>query len=128
MTNNQKVVKYLTLIQLVYEMSDDQVIKDTYFNTKVISQRCTDLMLSIKKQIWRVYRGNKDGIWKVDDFKREEDFDLAVEQHYEAVQQMNKLFDIGLQISELDDVKVQGFQSQLTLLLKYYGIEIDDLE
>ncbi|KAF2379493.1 hypothetical protein BSN82_17080, partial [Acinetobacter baylyi] len=51
------------------------------------------------------------------------DWDKAVDQHVEAADRMKEFFKIGLKLQELDHVKVQGFDTQLNILLKTYGIE-----
>jgi hypothetical protein len=47
----------------------------------------------------------------------------AVEQHVMAGEMMLKLFRIGLQMSDMDDVKHEGLNTQLNILFKSYGIE-----
>lgn len=114
-------------MQALYELSDDLDLKDSIFNTKIIKDRVFDLQNSLKKQIWRIYKDpKKDGIWKVDDMIRPEEWDRAVAQHNDIVQQMMLFFDIGMQMQELDEIKVQGFNTQLTILMKNYGIKVED--
>lgn len=126
MKKEEKMLKYIALMQVLYEMSDDIDLTDSIFNTKIIKDRCFDLMHSCKKQIWKMYRGKKDGVWQVDDFVREEDWDKVVQQHSDASAQMIKFFDIGLSLAKLDDVKSQGFNTQLNILLKTYGIHVEE--
>jgi hypothetical protein len=47
----------------------------------------------------------------------------AVEQHIEAGNIMVKLFRIGIEMSDMDDVKHEELNTQLNLLLKNYGID-----
>lgn len=47
----------------------------------------------------------------------------AVEQHIEAGNIMIKLFRIGIQMSDMDEVKHEGLNTQMNLLLKSYGID-----
>jgi hypothetical protein len=127
MKKESKILKYVALMQALYELSDDLDLKDSIFNTKIIKDRVFDLQNSLKKQIWRIYKDpKKDGIWKVDDMIRPEEWDRAVAQHNDIVQQMMLFFDIGMQMQELDEIKVQGFNTQLTILMKNYGIKVED--
>lgn len=121
-----KILKYVTLMQVLYEMSDDLDIKESIFNTKIINDRIFDLKHSLKKQIWRLYKGKKDGVWKVDDYIRPEDWDKAVLQHAEAAELMISFFEVGLQLEKLDRIKIEGFSTQLNILLKSYGIDVKD--
>ena len=47
----------------------------------------------------------------------------AVDQHIEAGNIMIKLFRIGIQMSDMDEVKHEGLNTQMNLLLKSYGID-----
>lgn len=47
----------------------------------------------------------------------------AVDQHIEAGNIMIKLFRIGIQMSNMDEVKHEGLNTQLNILLKNYGID-----
>jgi hypothetical protein len=51
------------------------------------------------------------------------EWDRAVAQHIDASEQMVQFFIIGLKLQKLDPVKVQGFDTQLNILLKTYGVE-----
>jgi hypothetical protein len=106
-SKEHKIVKYVTIMQVLYEMSDDLDLKDSIFNTKIIQDRCFDLKHSLKKQIWKMYRGKKDGVWKVDDYIRPEDWDKAVLQHAEAAEQMINFFEVGLQLEKMDRIKIE---------------------
>lgn len=124
LSKDHTILKYIALMQVLYELSDDLDLKDTIFNTKIIKDRVFDLQNSLKKQIWRMYRDpKKDGIWKVDDFVRPEDWDHAVAQHADAAQLMINFFEVGVQMTEMDRVRAEGLQTQMTILLKSYGIE-----
>jgi hypothetical protein len=125
-SDTQKRLKFIALMQLLYEMADDDVFKGAPFNTRIVRDRCNDLQRSLKKEIWRIYHDGKDGIWKVDDYQRSEDWDRAMLQHAEAAQQMSKFFDVGVALTNLDSIKAEGFSTQLTILIKTYGIEIDE--
>jgi hypothetical protein len=46
----------------------------------------------------------------------------AVDQHIEAGNLMINFFRLGIQMSDMDDVKHEGLNTQLNLLLKSYGI------
>ena len=47
----------------------------------------------------------------------------AVDQHVEAGNIMIKFFRMGIQMSDMDDVKHEGLNTQMNLLLKSYGID-----
>ena len=47
----------------------------------------------------------------------------AVDQHIEAGNIMIKLFRIGIQMSDMDEIKHEGLNTQLNILLKNYGID-----
>ena len=116
---DKKVLKFISLMQLLYEMCDDDVFKQTVFDTKVIKTRCFDLQRSLKKEVWRVYG---KGISKIETFENNEQWDKAVEQHCEASNQMSELFETCLEIANLDEVKQSTLETQLKLLFKQYGI------
>lgn len=124
LSKDHNILKYIALMQVLYELSDDLDLKDSIFNTKIIKDRVFDLQNSLKKQIWRLYRDSKkDGVWKVDDFVRPEYWDHAVAQHSDAAQLMINFFEVGVQMTEMDRVRAEGLQTQMTILLKSYGIE-----
>ena len=47
----------------------------------------------------------------------------AVDQHIEPGNIMVKLYRIGIQMSDMDDIKHDGLNTQMNLLLKSYGID-----
>ena len=47
----------------------------------------------------------------------------AVDQHIEAGNIMVKLYRIGIQMSDMDEIKHEDLNTQLNILLKNYGID-----
>ena len=47
----------------------------------------------------------------------------AVDQHIEAGDIMLKFFKLGIKMSEMDEVRHEGLNTQLNILLKSYGVE-----
>lgn len=47
----------------------------------------------------------------------------AVSQHIEAGNIMLKFFKLGIQMADMDEIRHQGLNTQLNLLLKSYNIE-----
>ncbi len=47
----------------------------------------------------------------------------AVAQHIEAGDIMLKFFKLGIKMSEMDEIKHEGLNTQLNILLKSYGVE-----
>jgi hypothetical protein len=49
----------------------------------------------------------------------------VVDQHVMAGDLMLKFFKLGLKMADMDDVKHEGLNTQLNILLKSYGLDID---
>jgi hypothetical protein len=49
----------------------------------------------------------------------------VVDQHVMAGDLMLKFFKLGLKMTDMDDIKHEGLNTQLNILLKSYGLDID---
>ena len=49
----------------------------------------------------------------------------VVDQHIMAGDVMLKFFKLGLKMADMDNVRHQGLNTQLNILLKSYGLDID---
>ena len=49
----------------------------------------------------------------------------AVDQHVMAGDVMLKFFKLGMKMAEMDDIRHEGLNTQLNILLKSYGLDID---
>lgn len=103
---------FLSLMQVLYEMADDADLSLKPFNKGIIKERVWSLTNSLNKEISKVFRGKPDEEW-----------DRAVDQHTHGADRMKIFYRIGLRLAKLDEIKLQGFDTQLTILLKTYGIE-----
>lgn len=107
-----QTMTFLSLMQVLYEMSDDADLSLRPFNKPIVKERVRALSYSLNKEISKMFKGNPD-----------EDWDKSVEQHTHGADRMLLFYKIGLKLSKLNDIKIQGFDTQLTILLKTYGIE-----
>lgn len=114
-TEKEKALTFLALMQATYELATDIDFEAKLFNKPIVKERVWDLTRTINKQI--------DRVLPLSDCTKE-DWDRAAEQHVEAAERMLEFFKVGLKIQELDEVKAQGFDTQLNILLKTYGIDI----
>jgi hypothetical protein len=112
-TEKEKTLMFLALMQVVYEMADDVDFTAKPFNKPIIRERTWELTHSLNKQISKILPMNE----------MSEEWDRAVEQHTNAAERMVQFFTIGLRLQKLDNIKIQGFDTQLNILLKTYGIE-----
>ena len=112
-TEQQNALMYLSLMQVIYEMSEDADFSARPFNKPIVKQRIFDLTHSLNKEIKKIFAGETTDSWS-----------RAVDQHTDASQRMIEFFRIGLEITKLDEIKIQGFDTQLNLLIKSYGINI----
>jgi hypothetical protein len=112
-TEKEKTLMFLALMQVVYEMADDIDFNAKPFNKPIIRERTWELTHSLNKQISKILPMNE----------MSEEWDRAVEQHTDAAERMVQFFTIGLRLQKLDNIKIQGFDTQLNILLKTYGIE-----
>lgn len=109
----QNALMYLSLMQVIYELSEDIDFSARPFNRPIVKERVFELRHSLNKEIKKVFAGKVDESW-----------DRAVNQHTDASERMIDFFKIGLEIAKLNNIKAQGFDTQLNILLKTYGIEI----
>jgi hypothetical protein len=112
-TEKEKTLMFLALMQAVYEMADDVDFTAKPFNKPIIRERTWELTHTLNKQISKILPMNE----------LSEEWDRAVTQHIDASERMVQFFIIGLKLQKLDPVKVQGFDTQLNILLKTYGVE-----
>ena len=112
-TEKEKTLIFLALMQAVYEMADDVDFTAKPFNKPIIRERTWELIRTLNKHISKILPMSEVS----------EEWDRAVEQHNEAAERMVQFFAIGLKLQKLDSVKVEGFDTQLNILLKTYGIE-----
>jgi hypothetical protein len=112
-TEKEKTLMFLALMQAVYEMADDVDFTAKPFNKPIIRERTWDLTRTLNKQISKILPMNE----------LSEEWDRAVTQHIDASERMVQFFIIGLKLQKLDTIKVQGFDTQLNILLKTYGVE-----
>jgi hypothetical protein len=113
-TEKEKTLTFLALLQATYEMADDLDFRARPFDKPIIKERTWELTRTINKQISKIL--------PMEDCDKP-DWDNAVSQHVDAAERMMEFFRIGLRLQELDPIKVQGFDTQLNILLKTYGIE-----
>lgn len=106
---------FLALLQVTYEMADDIDFRAKPFDKPIIKERTWELTRTLNKQISKIL--------PMEDCTKP-DWDNAVEQHIDAAERMKEFFKIGLKLQELDPLKVQGFDTQLNILLKTYGVDI----
>lgn len=114
-TEKENTLMFLALLQATYEMADDIDFKAKPFDKPIIKERTWDLTRTLNKQISKIL--------PMEDCTKP-DWDNAVEQHIDAADRMKEFFKIGLKLQELDELKVKGFDTQLNILLKTYGIDI----
>lgn len=114
-TEKENSLMFLALLQTVYEMADDLDFKAKPFDKPIIKERTWELTRTINKQISKIL--------PMEDCDKP-DWDNAVDQHIEAAERMKEFFKVGLKLQELDPVKAEGFDTQLNILLKTYGIDI----
>ena len=111
----EKALTFLALMQTTYELATDIDFESKMFERPIIKQRIWDLTHAINKQINRVL--------PMEDCTQQ-DWDNAAQQHIEAAERMLEFFKVGLMLQQLDPIKVQGFDTQLNILLKNYGINV----
>lgn len=113
-SEKENTLMFLALLQVTYEMADDIDFRAKPFDKPIIKERTWELTRTLNKQISKIL--------PMEDCDKP-DWDNAVEQHVEAAERMKEFFKIGLKLQQLDPLKVQGFDTQLNILLKTYGIE-----
>lgn len=114
-TDKENMLVFLALLQVTYEMADDVDFRVKPFDKPIIRERTWQLMHSLNKQISKIL--------PMEDCTKPY-WDNAVEQHVDAAERMKEFFKIGLKLQYLDPIKSQGFDTQLNILLKTYGINI----
>lgn len=114
-SEKENTLMFLALLQVTYEMADDIDFRAKPFDKPIIKERTWELTRTLNKQISKIL--------PMEDCNKP-DWDNAVEQHVDAAERMKEFFKIGLKLQELDPLKVQGFDTQLNILLKTYGVDI----
>lgn len=114
-TDKENLLVFLALLQVTYEMADDIDFRVKPFDKPIIRERTWQLMHSLNKQISKIL--------PMEDCTKPY-WDNAVEQHVDAAERMKQFFRIGLKLEYLEPIKSQGFDTQLNILLKTYGINI----
>lgn len=114
-SEKENTLMFLALLQVTYEMADDIDFRAKPFDKPIIKERTWELTRTLNKQISKIL--------PMEDCDKL-DWDNAVEQHVEAAERMKEFFKIGLKLQQLDPLKVQGFDTQLNILLKTYGVDI----
>jgi hypothetical protein len=107
-TEKENALTFLALMQATYELATDIDFDAKPFDRPIIKERVWDLTRTINKQI--------DRVLPLSDCTKE-DWDRAAER-------MLEFFKVGLKLQQLDEVKAQGFDTQLNILLKTYGVDL----
>ena len=112
--NYDKALKYLALCQALINVIDEEW-KGNQLNKQKVKSITNQLVNELEKVISKLIPSN--------DFS-EEALNVT-EQFVDASNAMIQFYDLGVQLARLDDVKCQGFTTQLNILLKSYGLDVE---
>lgn len=104
------LVAYAGLTNALIDLMENDFRK-SIFNRNTLKYHTKHLLAELLKLTDNIYKD-------CDDYE-------VVEQHVEAGEAMMKFFVLGLRMIDMDSVKRQGLNTQLNILLKNYGVEID---
>lgn len=108
--DDKTMVTYVGLINALIDVMENDFSKSV-FNKQQLKFKTNNLLQEFKKIEDQLFPPGDHG--------------QASSQYIDAGTIMLKFFKLGLQMSEMDDVKHQGLNTQLNILLKNYGINID---
>lgn len=108
--DDKTMVTYVGLINALIDVMENDFSKSV-FNKQQLKFKTNNLLQEFKKIEDQLFPPGDHG--------------QASSQYIDAGTIMLKFFKLGLQMSEMDDVKHQGLNTQLNIILKNYGINID---
>lgn len=115
MNQRDTVMIYAGLINSLIDHIDNDFRKSP-FNSMALKNKSNSVLKELLKLEDLIFS------WKND--VPENSFDI-VDQYVNAGSAMTKYFRLGLEMAEMDDIKKEGLNTQLNLLLKSYGVKID---
>lgn len=110
LTERETFVIYAGLTNALVDHIENDFRKSIYNkqSLKFKSQNLLDELLGITDKLYREGADSE-----------------VVDQHIMAGDVMLKLFKLGLKMADMDDIRHEGLNTQLNILLKSYGLDID---
>lgn len=108
--DDKTMVTYVGLINALIDVMENDFSK-SIFNKQQLKFKTNNLLQEFKKIEEQLFPPGDHG--------------EASTQYIDAGTIMLKFFKLGLEMSNMDDIKHHGLNTQLNILLKNYGINID---
>lgn len=108
--DDKTMVTYVGLINALIDVMENDFSK-SIFNKQQLKFKTNNLLQEFKKIEEQLFPPGDHG--------------EASTQYIDAGTIMLKFFKLGMEMSNMDDIKHQGLNTQLNILLKNYGINID---
>jgi hypothetical protein len=108
LTERETIVIYAGLTNALIDHIDNDFRK-TVFNRQSLKYKSKAVLQELESITDKLYSSDAN--------------EEAVSQHIEAGDIMLKFFKLGIHMADMDEVKHQGLNTQLNILLKSYGVE-----
>jgi hypothetical protein len=110
LTERETIVIYMALLNALIDHIESD-FRPSIFNQQALKSKSNGLLQDLLKLEERLYRGNPTG--EVSD------------QYFQAGKLMVEFFRIGMAMELMDKTRAEGLNTQLVILMKNYGLNID---
>jgi hypothetical protein len=110
LTERETIVIYMGLLNALIDHIESD-FRPSIFNQQALKSKSNGLLQDLLKLEERLYKGNPTG--EVSD------------QYFQAGKLMLQFFRIGMEMELMDTTRAEGLNTQLVILMKNYGLNID---
>lgn len=110
LTERETIVIYCGLLNALIDHIDSD-FRPSIFNQQSLKSKSNGLLKDLLKLEEKLYRGDPNG--EVSD------------QYFQAGKLMIQLFRLGMEMELMDEIKREGLNTQLRILMKNYGLNFD---
>ena len=110
LTERETIVIYIALLNALIDHIEND-FRPSVFNQQALKSKSNGLLQDLLKLEQRLYRGNPSA--EVSD------------QYFNSGKLMVEFFKIGMEMEIMDKGRAEGLNTQLNILMKNYGLNID---
>ena len=110
LTERETIVIYIALLNALFDHIEND-FRPSVFNQQALKSKSNGLLQDLLKLEQRLYRGNPSA--EVSD------------QYFNSGKLMIEFFKIGMEMEIMDKGRAEGLNTQLNILMKNYGLNID---
>lgn len=110
LTERETIVIYVGLLNALIDHIDSD-FRTSIFNKQNLKSKSNGLLQDLLKLEQLLYRGDPN--------------ELVSDQYFQAGKLMVQFFRLGMEMEIMDQGKAEGLNTQLNILMKNYGLNID---